>query len=242
MRVGVYGLGRFGKLWAGMLARKFDVVVYNRTPREVPSGVVMVEEGALAGCDIVFLCVAIRAIEPVCERLSAVLPSGTVVADTCSVKLYPMECMHRALPDDIPIMGTHPMFGPDSIDDPEHMLPIVLAPGRDGEQAVEQWSHFFGELGLSVRRMSADEHDREAARTQGITHMIGRILDAIDLPESAIATKGYRRLRELVEQTCNDPYELFVDLWRFNPHAPGARRAFEEAVERVLSGLDTDIG
>ncbi len=238
MRVGVYGLGRFGTLWAGMLARKFDVVAFNRSPREAPSGVVTVEEKALAESDVIFLCVAIRAIEPVCERLAGMLSPGTVVADTCSVKLYPLECMHRALPDGVPVMGTHPMFGPDSVDDPEHMLPIVLAPGRESEQIVEEWARYFGEMGLSVRRMSADEHDREAARTQGITHLIGRILDTIDLPESAIATKGYRRLRELVEQTCNDPYELFVDLWRLNPHAPDARRAFEEAVERVLSALD----
>ncbi len=238
MRVGVYGLGRFGKLWAGMLARKFDVVAYNRSPREVPTDVDAVDEAALADCDVIFLCVAIRAIEAVCTRLAGILSPRTVVADTCSVKLYPLECMHRSLPGGNPVMGTHPMFGPDSVDDPEHLLPIVLSPGRDSGQIVEQWASYFSEMGLSVRRMSADEHDREAARTQGITHLVGRILDTIDLPESAIATKGYRRLRELVEQTCNDPYELFVDLWRLNPHAPGARRAFEQAVEQVLSALD----
>ena len=242
MHVGVYGLGRFGYLWAQLLSQAFRVSVFNRTPRPVPDGTVRVAEEQLADCDIVFLCVSIRAVESVCRRLAGILGSGTAVADTCSVKLYPIETMRRVLPDYIPILGTHPMFGPDSVGDADHPLPVVISPGRDSAALEAQWSDSFRRLGFEVHAMSADEHDREAARTQGITHLVGRILGELDLPDSTIATTGYRRLQQLVDQTCNDPYELFEDLLLLNPHAAGARSDFEQSVASVLARLDSVAG
>lgn len=256
MHVGVYGLGRFGSLWATLLSQNFRVSAYNRSPRPTPDGTTLVEEEQLSECDIVFLCVAIRAIEPVSRRLATILKPGTIVADTCSVKVYPLECMKRALGEHFPVLGTHPMFGPDSVGDPDHILPVVLTPGytADGEgqaregsrrspafdenRLLNTWTRHFSDLGMRVERMSAEAHDREAARTQGITHLVGRILEELDLPDSAIATTGYRRLQQLVEQTCNDPYELFEDLWKLNPHAAEARESFERSVRSVLGRLD----
>ncbi|MFW6387649.1 MAG: prephenate dehydrogenase/arogenate dehydrogenase family protein [bacterium] len=221
-----------------MLSKQFEVSVYNRTPRTPPEGCRLVQEDSLAQCDVLFLCVSIRAVGSVCERLAPILSSQTVVADTCSVKRVPVETMCRLLPEDIPVLGTHPMFGPDSVADHSHSLPVVVTPGRNSEGAERAWMRHFSNLGLDPRHMSVDDHDREAARTQGITHLVGRILGELDLPDSAIATTGYRRLQQLVEQTCNDPYELFEDLWRLNPHAPQAREEFERSVSTVLGWLD----
>ena len=239
MHVGVYGLGRFGYLWAQLLSGTFRVSAFNRSPRSAPDGTELVDEAQLAECDIIFLCVSIRAIDTVCRRLANVLRPGTAVADTCSVKLHPVEVMRRELPDYTPILGTHPMFGPDSVGNAGHPLPVVLTPGRDSEALETIWAGKFSGLGFEVHTMSADEHDSEAARTQGITHLVGRVLGELDLSDSAIATTGYRRLQQLVEQTCNDPYELFEDLLLLNPHASGAREAFERSVENVLARLDS---
>lgn len=239
MHVGVYGLGRFGNLWAQLLSGTFPVSAFNRSARPVPDGVELVDEARLAECDIVFLCVSIRAVGSVCRRLAEVLQPGTAVADTCSVKLHPLNIMRRELPAYTPILGTHPMFGPDSVGASGHPLPVVITPGRDSESLETIWAGYFSELGFEVHTMSADEHDSEAARTQGITHLVGRILGELDLPDSAIATTGYRRLQQLVEQTCNDPYELFEDLLLLNPHASRARTAFEQSVEHVLARLDS---
>lgn len=242
MHVGVYGLGRFGYLWAQLLSGVCRVSAFNRSPRPVPDGVKAIDEAQLSECDIVFLCVSIRAVESVCERLATLLGPATAVADTCSVKVYPIETMRRVLPDHTPVLGTHPMFGPDSVGDTDHRLPVVITPGRNSAALESQWSQNFSRLGFEVHTMSADEHDREAARTQGVTHLVGRILGELDLPDSAIATTGYRRLQQLVEQTCNDPYELFEDLLLLNPHAPAAREAFERSVSSVLARLDSVTG
>lgn len=89
--------------------------------------------------------------------------------------------------------------------------------------------------------MSAQDHDMEAARTQGITHVIGRILSDLHLTPSGIATLGYTKLFEVMEQTCNDPWQLFVDLQRFNPHTKHMRQNLDSSVRKLLGTLEQII-
>ena len=81
--------------------------------------------------------------------------------------------------------------------------------------------------------MTADDHDRDAAFSQGVTHFIGRVLKEMDLEEKEIATKGYISLLEIVEQTCHDPLQLFYDLQRFNPYTRDMRHSLRLALENV---------
>jgi prephenate dehydrogenase len=87
--------------------------------------------------------------------------------------------------------------------------------------------------------MTPDQHDREAAFTQGVTHYIGRILADLNLHHSEIGTLGYSKLLEIIEQTCNDPWQLFVDLQRFNPHTREMRGRLAQAIQHIMDSLDT---
>jgi hypothetical protein len=72
-----------------------------------------------------------------------------------------------------------------------------------------------------------------------LTHYLGRVLAELHLPPSEIGSVGYRRLLEIVEQTCNDTWRLFLDLQRFNPYTPAMRRALDRALESLQANLDT---
>ena len=87
--------------------------------------------------------------------------------------------------------------------------------------------------------MSPDEHDRRAAYTQGVTHLVGRILADLGLESSPIATLGYRRLLEIVEQTCHDSWQLFLDLQRYNPYTAEMRHKLRGSIEGVMRRLET---
>ena len=191
----------------------------------------------LVECDAVFLCVAISAMEEVVETVASAVPEGTTLIDTCSVKLHPLEVFRRMVPDR-PYLLTHPMFGPDSARGGVAGLPIILSGGTVAESEYEVWLETFGDLGLRVIEMSADDHDREAAFTQGITHFVGRVLADLELSESRIATLGYRKLLEVMEQTCNDPYTLFVDLQRYNPFTSQMRSQLQESLTRIMASLE----
>ncbi len=240
MRIGVYGLGRFGYLWASVLKGFHDVVAYNRSEsKATPPGVERVTLGGLSECDAIFLCVAISALEEACTGLLPFVRPGQAVLDTCSVKVFPIDVMKRVLPDTVEIVGTHPMFGPDSASAGVSGLPTVISPGRASEATFSLWLNTLKALGLRVLPMSAEAHDQEAAYTQGITHFIGRLLDALNVRPSTIATLGYQKILDVVEQTCNDPYQLFVDLQRLNPYTSRMRRDLRASFDRLVSELDS---
>jgi len=239
MEVGVYGLGRFGYFWSELLSRHCTVKAYSRSEeRPSPPGVQRVSEDELLALPVLILCVSISSFEEVMTRIAGRLAPGALVMDTCSVKVHPARVMQRFLPDGIEILATHPMFGPDSARDGTKGLPMVLCPVRVRPDRVDRWSSLFSSLGLDVLTMSPEEHDREAAFTQGITHYVGRVLADLGLSESSMATLGYRKLLEIRAQTCNDPWQLFLDLQRFNPYTKTMRRRLHDSLFRILSQLE----
>jgi len=242
MTIGVYGLGRFGYFWAERLAARATVYGYSRDAgRPVPKGVTRVGEAELLSLPVIMLCVAISAVEEVLMRTSARLSPGSIVMDTCSVKTYPVDLMQRLLPDTVSILGTHPMFGPDSARNSVGGLPLILCPARVSDSQTAEWREFFTSMGLVVSVMSPDEHDREAAFTQGVTHYIGRVLSDFGVHRSSIATVGFNKLLEIVEQTCNDPWQLFLDLQRYNPHTREMRSRLSRSLDSVMIAINESL-
>ena len=243
MEIGVYGLGRFGAFWAGLLSEHFKVKGYSRNPERItPKNVIRVTEDEVLKADTIFLCVSISALRDVLERVAKKIKPGTVIVDTCSVKVYPSRVMEEVLPPGVKVIASHPMFGPDSGKKSLGGLPMILWPLRNADAEYNFWHSFFTGLGLSVLRMSPDEHDREAAFTQGITHYLGRVIADLGLKESKIATVGYKKLLEIMNQTCNDPWQLFVDLQRYNPHTGEMRKKLHKSLDKIMKLLEgTDI-
>ena len=238
MVVGVYGLGRFGSFWAAQLATRYEVRAYSRRPHPAPTGVEQAAEDEVLQSDVIVLCVAISAMEEVVGQIAGRVRPGALVMDTCSIKVHPVEVMARLLPEEVAILGTHPMFGPDSARDGVAGQPMIVTPVRASAELVGFWQAEFRDMGLRVIELSADDHDREAAATQGVTHLVGRVLSELRLEPSQIGTVGYKKLLEVVEQTCNDSHQLFVDLQRFNPHTVEMRRRVEAALAVVTEPLD----
>jgi len=242
MVVGVYGLGRFGAFWASLLAQRYEVVGYSRSSgRETPPRVRRVSLDRVLQADVLFLCVSISAMREVARAIGPRLSPGTLVADTCSVKVEPVRAMLDELAPEQPILATHPMFGPDSAAGGVAGLPIVVWPARVDAEQHQFWRAEFAGFGLRVLEISPDDHDHEAAYTQGITHFIGRVLGDMDLGSSEIATLGYRRILEVIEQTCNDPWQLFLDLQRYNPYTREMRRSLRASLTRMLEKLESSL-
>lgn len=243
MNVGVYGLGRFGAFWAELLSHSFSVTAWSRSAdRPVPPGVQRVSLEELFQADVVWLCPAISALDEVLTEIAPLVRPGQVIADTCSVKIVPAQQMLQRLPPHARLLATHPMFGPDSAKAGLAGLPVVLHDLRDASGPLAEWEAFFASQGMSVLRMTPDEHDLAAAYTQGVTHYLGRVLDDMGLKSHPIATRGYQRLLDLVQQTCNDPFQLFLDMQNFNPHTPAMRAALKASLERISARLDTPEG
>lgn len=230
-------------MWAEMLAERYEVRGYNRSEvREPPFRVRLVTEEELFRCEAVFFCVAISALPDVLKRTARFMRPGTLIADTCSVKLLPGKWMADTVPEGVSILGTHPMFGPDSVKKGAAGLPIVLCPTRIEEDILSEWADLFSGFGLRVLTMSADKHDHQAAYSQGVTHFIGRVLDDLGIGEAELATLGYTKILEVKQQTCNDPWRLFLDLQRYNPYTEEMRKRLNRSLERVMAVISPETG
>ncbi|MBN1648021.1 MAG: prephenate dehydrogenase/arogenate dehydrogenase family protein [Spirochaetales bacterium] len=234
MKIGIYGLGRFGSFWARCLAAEEEIFGYSRSSKPEIPHVTLVDLETLCSCDVVILCVAISAMEEALRNIAPLVKPGSLIMDTCSVKVEPVRLMREILPDEVRFLATHPMFGPDSGKNGIAGLPIVVSQENSNDKEYGYWCERFAGMGLRVHRMTADQHDREAAYTQGVTHFIGRVLDGLHLKPSEIGTLGYRKILEIVEQTCNDPYQLFLDLQKYNPYTRLMRRDLMKSIEKFL--------
>lgn len=234
MTIGIYGLGRFGTFWSKtLLSGGNKVYAYSRSPHTVSSGVEMVSEKEVLSKDLLFYCVSISKMDEVLKRTSPYMVPSTIVMDTCSVKTYPISLMEKYIPSNIYTIGIHPMFGPDSAKDGIKGLPIIMCNIKEKNEKYEMVKSLFESMSLRVLEMSADEHDKKAAFSQGVTHFIGRVLSEMHLTPTEIATKGYNELLEIVNQTCNDSEELFHDLQHYNPYTREMRHSLRLAIENV---------
>ncbi len=239
MLVGVYGLGRFGSFWASCLkSAGCRVIAYSRSEHPLPEGVERGSEEEVLNADALFFAVSISSFESVLKRVGSRIGENTIVMDTCSVKIYPAKWMKENIPQSRFMIATHPMFGPDSGANGVKGLPLVMCPisGIDDDR-YRMMKDFFLSMGLEVLEMSAEKHDEEAAYSQGVTHFVGRTLHEMGMMPTPIATQGYKSLMTIVEQTCNDPVQLFYDLQRYNPYAKEMRLSLQVAIEKVLNAL-----
>ncbi|MFN9976392.1 MAG: prephenate dehydrogenase dimerization domain-containing protein, partial [Phycisphaerae bacterium] len=92
-------------------------------------------------------------------------------------------------------------------------------------------------LRLRVIDISPDEHDRQMAYVQGLTHLISRAVGEMKLPDTPLATAAYERFLAMRTNLRADSWDLFVTIECENPYAKAVRdelRQTLDAIERRL--------
>lgn len=238
-QVGIIGYGRFGALLADLLKRDHEVWVHdveNLAENVEASGCHWVELESVMEMDTVFLATPINSIESLLDKISPLTRPGQLIIDVASVKTRVRDWMVASLPEEVEILNTHPMFGPDSIGS-EHELRLVFCPTRLEEQRADHWRGVFTSWGCQLIDLSVEDHDRLAARSQGITHFVGRVMKGMEVEPTVVDTHGFRQVHHVVEQTCQDTEELFHDLQFYNPYTAEMLTDFSRSVHRVKANI-----
>ncbi len=239
-RIGIIGFGAFGRFMARHLAPHFELVAADRRDLRAEAAALGIGWGTVAdaaACDALVLAVPVPALASVVEQVRDALRPGALVIDVCSVKVRPFEILEAGLPPEVDILGTHPMFGPQSGRDGIVGLKVVACPHRT--QRLPEVRRFLERtLGLEVLEMTPERHDRQMAYIQGLTHWMAKALREITLPDLELATVAYRHMLQIEEILRDDSDELFLTIERDNPFAAEARR---ELIDR-LAALEEWIG
>lgn len=240
MKIGMIGFGRLGKLIAKNLAQDADLVIYDIENFEEDILALGAQTGNLqevCQCPIVIPFVPMSALESLLKEMAPHLNENSLVIDVCSVKSLPVQWMKSLLPEKVSILGTHPMFGPDSAKNTLFGSKIVLCPVRIKEETTKEIRAYLETNGLKVIEATPEEHDKQIAHSLLLTHFIGRSLMDFEAKSLAIDTKGYRRLMKILQTVENDSWQLFEDMNRYNPYAEETRQGFM----RSLSNIDQKV-
>jgi prephenate dehydrogenase len=242
--VGLIGYGRFGRLAARYLSRYAGVIVHDPRARAPLPRAGKIRSGTLreaAAQPVVLLAVPISRLRDVLRRVRRHVVPGAVVADVCSVKVFPLRWMREALPEGVYHVGTHPLFGPDSDRGSLKGQRVVLTPGNAPPAVVSRIRAFARRAGVRLTVMTPREHDRLMADTLLITHYVGRLVAAAGVHERAWSTASYDHLKALVRVAGNDSGQLFVDMWKFNPFGRGRAMRFSAAHRRLLKATGISV-
>ncbi|MFW5984497.1 MAG: prephenate dehydrogenase/arogenate dehydrogenase family protein [Halobacteria archaeon] len=171
------------------------------------------------GYDAVVVAVPIDATPDVIERVASRMEDGLLM-DITSVKREPVEAM-RSAPEDVELLGTHPMFGP-SVRSMRGQTVIVVRE-RTGPLA-ERVIDAFAEAGANVQEATAQEHDEMMSVVQGLTHYslisIGGALKRLDfdIDESRrFMSPVYEIILDFVGRVLNQNPELYAEIQTNQP-------------------------
>lgn len=184
-----------------------------------------------ASCQAVVLAVPISEITAALARAVPYLRPGALLMDVCSVKMAPVQWMLAAVPAEVEVVGTHPLFGPHSGRGGIGGLRVVLCPARTTR--IDMLREFLEQMGLSVTITTPEEHDRQMAYAQALTHFVARGLAMAGVRDQELKTPSFERMLKVVETLTKDSGELFADIQAYNPFAAQARARLLEALRQI---------
>ena len=238
----VGGYGKMGAWFARLLkAEGFHVTIIGRDKDKlakaaVELGVTATDRLTIATeVDIVILSVPIDSFENVCRDLAPFLGPRHKVIDLTSIKIKPVEAMHRNFPHSL-ILGAHPIFGPGAASLSGQNF--ILTPTDDTEKELaEKISTWLGSRSARVRIISPEEHDRLMSISLGLAHFIAIITaDALVTLDKLTDMSGasgitYKALLTLVESVLSEDPALYASLQLNLPQLPEIEKQFADKAD-----------
>ncbi len=224
------GRGKMGKLFAQALKDKNIKVLISDTRTKLSNTEVATQ------ADVVIVGVPIRVTCDVIREIAPHLKSGAMITDFTSIKVKPVETMLKNVREDVEVIGGHPLFG--STDDFRNQN-FILCKERVGEY-YKWYRTFLEDLGLKVIEMSSEEHDKNMAVIQGLTHManlsLGHALTSLNCDLKAIekiSTPVYLMGIFNIGRILSQDENLYSDIQMENPYTVDISERYCLAVNEI---------
>lgn len=234
--VGLFGFGGFGQLIAEHVSPHAELKIHDPYT-SVLGGVSLAEA---AQCDVIILAVPVSEIRVICQDIADFVNPGALVVDVGSVKLAPIADMVECLPEHVQIVGTHPLFGPQSAKTGLAGHKLSLCPVRgDAWRSIRVF--LKRTLGLEVITCRPEDHDREAAMVQGLTHLIAKVMTDMGPLPTRMTTKSFEMISKAVDMVKDDPPSVLNAIESANPFAAEVRETFFRRAEVLRTRFDEGL-
>lgn len=245
-QIGIVGSGDFTGVMTEYLAPYANIIVSSRSHRsgDAGHGAQFADLEEVLARPIIIPSIPAQFFEEFFSKNANHINPDALVIDVCSVKQQPLQMLEKLLPNTCQIIGTHPMFGPASIQKNNGIsgLPCVVCPVRVDEQTFADLALFLREtLKLKVLERTPEEHDREMAFVQGLSHYIGRVMDIMRIPQSELSTLAYDDLLDMKRVQGGDSWDLFSSIMKQNPYARDVNEQFKQACTELDEKLKAEL-
>ena len=239
-RLGLIGFGAFGRLTARHLSAGFEILAHDPAAKDDEGLATLTDLATAAACPTVVLAVPVEALEATLVAIGPHLRPDALVIDVGSVKVKPAQAMNALLPPGVRVVGTHPLFGPQSGKDGIAGLRIAVCEVRGAKDARRVAAFCRRALGLKVFQVSPEDHDREAATVQGLTHLIARVLMAMEPLPTRMTTASFDRLMQAVDMVRHDSPAVFRAIERDTPFAAEVRERFFALADQARGEVEEE--
>jgi prephenate dehydrogenase len=203
-RLSVLGVGLLGGS-LGLAAKAYltdcEVVGYAHRAATLKAALDMgaIDEGyedldqAVQGADLVVLCTPVGMLPEILNRAAPALLPGAVVTDVGSTKATIVRAAEQS-GRSFKFVGSHPMAGSEKrgvefgrADLFRNAVCITTPTERTDREALEQVEHFWRRLGMRMRRLTPEDHDRLVCDVSHLPHAVAAALltaqqdEALDL-------------------------------------------------------------
>jgi len=217
------GAGKMGQWFAGLFVKEgMEVVLSDARYTElhgsetVLTGELMTSAKAISGADVLLISVPIDCFEEAVKEISCHVQQGQVVVDISSIKVRPIELMHKHIAKGL-VLGVHPMFGPGAVD--LQKKNIILTPTNDSERDfARRLEIYLTKAGAHVSQMSPAEHDELMTIILGLPSFLAIItadtllsLNKIQKTRS-ISGSTYKLLLMMTESIVTKDADLYASL------------------------------
>ena len=242
MRIAIIGgAGKMGRWFAEFFLKDGkEVIISGRSKEKLLEvgeklGVdVAPNSEAVRRADVVLLSVPIESFEEVVREIAPHVRPGQVVFDITSIKVLPVEIMHRWLRQ-ARVLGTHPLFGPGAKGLANQ--DFILTPTSEGERKLaEEVKEYLEARGAKVTLMTPEEHDEKMAISLGLSHFIAivsadTLLSAEPKLQCLVGGITYKVFLTFVESVILENPELYSSIQMNLPRVPEVEELFRRKVE-----------
>ncbi len=197
---------------------------------------------AVAGADLVIVCIPVGASGEAAKEIGPHLAAGATVSDVGSVKGSVLREMSPYLPKTVHFIPAHPVAGTEFSGPDAGFAELfvnrwcILTPPEGADAAaVEKLATFWREMGANVETMTADHHDLVLAVTSHLPHLIaytivGTAAELGEVTQSEVLQFSAGGFRDFTRIAASDP-TMWRDIFLTN----------KEAVLEMLGRFNEDI-
>lgn len=176
---------------------------------------------AVAGADLVILCVPVGAMAAVAQEIAPHLSPGAIVSDVGSVKGAVLAALTQHLPKTVAVIPAHPVAGTEQSGPEAGFATLfvnrwcILTPPEDADDtAVKRLAAFWTAAGANVEIMTARHHDLVLSITSHLPHLIaynivGTAADLEAVTQSEVIKFSAGGFRDFTRIAASDP-----TMWR----------------------------